>query len=89
MAKHMRISGGGKLGWRCRREDGWVEVACANGGSNDVALFKQVFRVVNNATPVACGLWPACKLHTVQNMLPSRVSASVWMLFGGDDAPSA
>jgi hypothetical protein len=56
MAKHMRISGGGKLGWRCRREDGWVEVACANGGSNYVALFKQVFRVVNNATTVACGL---------------------------------
>lgn len=88
----MRISGGGKLGWRCRREDGWVEVACANGGSNYVALFKQVFRVVNNATTVACGLWPvAClqALHTVQNMLPSRVSASMWMLFGGDDAPSA
>jgi hypothetical protein len=65
------------------RMDG-VEVACA---SSHVALFKQVFRVVNNATTVACDLL-AC-LHTVQYMLPSRVAASVWMLFGGDDAPGA
>jgi hypothetical protein len=64
------------------RMDG-VEVACA---SSHVALFKQVFRVVNNATTVACGL---LAYGTVQYMLPSRVAASVWMLFGGDDAPGA